>query len=75
MSWFRRERDRGDERAASARVSSELGGFLVQATEGRALRSAIDAGVLALGDADGSTAETSGHERHRGKDLEEGGDE
>jgi hypothetical protein len=41
----------GDERAPQTHVAHELAEFLVQATEGEALRWAIDARILALSQA------------------------
>jgi len=54
MGWFRRQNS-GDDRAAETGVASDLAEFLVHATEGGALRRAIDARMLALGEADVDT--------------------
>ena len=47
MRWFRRTKGGGDDRAAETYVVSELAEFLAHATEGRALRQAIDARTVA----------------------------
>ncbi|HSD10363.1 MAG TPA: hypothetical protein VLF14_05245 [Candidatus Binatia bacterium] len=54
LPWFGRKlarlgrkRESGDDSAATIGVASDLAEFLVQATEGSALRQAIDAGVRA----------------------------
>jgi hypothetical protein len=50
MGWFRRQKHSGDDRAAEIGVASDLAVFLVHATEGGALRQAIDASMLARTD-------------------------
>jgi len=72
MGWFRRQKDRGDDHAAENGVASDLADFLVHATEGTALRQAIDARVLALGEADADTDGRGGTDRHRGRTNEPG---
>jgi hypothetical protein len=47
MGWFRRQKDSANDRAAETGVASDLADFLVHATEGSALRQAIDARMLA----------------------------
>jgi hypothetical protein len=72
MGWFRRQNDSGDDRAAENGVASDLADFLLHATEGRALRQAIDARMLALEEADADTEGQRGTDRHRGRTTEPG---
>ena len=53
MRWFRRQKDSASDSAAETAVASDLADFLAHATEGEALRHAVDARVLALREADG----------------------
>ena len=53
MSWFRRQKDSASDSAAETAVASDLADFLAHATEGEALRQAVDARMLALREADG----------------------
>lgn len=46
MGWFGRQRNNRSTRTARTGVASDLSDFLVLATEGRALRQAIDARML-----------------------------
>jgi hypothetical protein len=55
MSWFRRQKDSASDSAAETAVASELADFLAHATEGEALRQAVDARMLALTEADADT--------------------
>ena len=55
MGWFRRQKDRASDRAAETSVASDLADFLGHATEGSALRQAIDARMLALREAGADT--------------------
>ena len=72
MGWFRRQKDSANDRAAETGVASDLADFLVHATEGRALRQAIDARMLAPRKAEADTDSQRGTDRHRGRTNEPG---
>ena len=55
MRWFRRQKDSASDSAAETAVASDLADFLAHATEGEALRRAVDARLRALTEADADT--------------------
>lgn len=72
MTWLGRRRDGGGDRAAEVSVVSDLAEFLVQATEEKALRQAIDAGMRELeqagvGSTDASRGTRTRHSRSNRK--------
>ena len=66
MRWFRRLKDSATDSAAETAVASDLADFLAHATEGEALRQAVDERMLALTEADADT-EANEADRHRGR--------
>ena len=59
MTWFRRPKGGGDGPAAETYVASDLAEFLVHATEGSALRLAIDARMIARRQAEAGYADAN----------------
>ena len=72
MGWFRRQKDSATDHAAETGIACDLAAFLVYATEGRALREAMHARMLALTEADADTDGQRSADRHRAPDQRPG---
>ena len=72
MGWLRRPKDSANGRASETGVASDLAAFLAHATEGGALRQAIDARVLELGQAEADIHGQRLTDRHQGWTNEPG---